>query len=86
MRKRRSLLLSHTALLAASAIMLVPLAWMVSTSLKQTGLGMSRGIEWPPWKDVYEEGAEQSHVVTLAGRVKLQGTGEILEVGVKSLA
>ena len=86
MRKRRSLLLSHTALLAASAIMLVPLAWMVSTSLKQTGLGMSRGIEWLPWKDVYEEGAEQSHVVTLAGRVKLQGTGEILEVGVKSLA
>jgi len=86
MSKPLSPILAHAVLLAATAVMLLPLAWMVSTSLKQSGLGMARGIEWLPWKDVCYEDGGTIDVVTLGARVHLLPDGKTIEVGLKSLA
>ena len=77
---------AHAVLLSAAAVMLVPLAWMVSTSLKQSGLGMSRGVEWLPWKDVWTEEGVARDVMVLGARVARSDGGGTIEVGVKSLA
>lgn len=78
--------LTHTVLIAATVAMMVPLAWMVSTSLKQSGIGLSRGIEWLPWRDVWDSGGERVDVLVLGARVVPSGADEPIEVGVRSLA
>ncbi|HPK00027.1 MAG TPA: hypothetical protein PKW60_11120, partial [Candidatus Hydrogenedentes bacterium] len=49
-------LITHAILIAATVVMLLPLAWMISTSLKESGIGLSRGIEWLPWRDTWTAG------------------------------
>ncbi len=85
-RKRLLGLLTHTVLLAATFVMLLPLAWMVSTSLKQSGIGLSRGIEWLPWRDKWTHHGQNTDVIVLGARVLRKGATEPVEVGIKSLA
>ena len=70
-RRTRKPLLVHLVLLSAASVMLIPLAWMVSTSLKQSGIGMSRSVEWLPWRDVYDG----TPVIVLSALVRLDGAG-----------
>ena len=76
---------THAVLLASACVMLTPLAWMVSTSLKQSGLSLSRGIQWLPYQDVWAHEGQETQVVVLGARVVRPDTGEQVEVGVKSL-
>ncbi len=77
---------AHVVLLLASFVLLLPLGWMLSTSLKQSGLGLSRGIEWLPWKEVQRTDGGERQVVVLAAQVRLSGRSETMEVSIKSLA
>jgi len=86
LRRLASGLLTHTVLVTAAIIMLLPLAWMVSTSLKQSGIGLSRGIEWLPWRDAWARGGQTIDVIVLGARVLPDGAQEAAEVGIKSLA
>ena len=76
----------HAVLLAASFVMLLPMAWMLSTSLKQSGIGMSRGIEWLPWRDAWVKNGRSMDVIVLGARVLPDGASQPIEVGIKSLA
>ena len=73
----------HAVLLAATVVMLIPMAWMLSTSLKESGLTLSRGVQWLPWKDVWTRNGVATDVITLKARVRIDGA--VHEVGVKSL-
>ncbi len=84
-RMSRSALV-HGVLIAASCVMLMPMAWMLSTSLKHSGLSMSRNIEWLPMQDLWSHDGEEMKVTTLGARVKRTDSAETLEVGIKSLA
>jgi len=86
LRRLLAPLAAHAILIAATAVMLLPLAWMVSTSLKQSGIGLSRGIEWLPWRDAWTNGKETVDVMVLGARVAPGDGGEAVEVGIKSLA
>ncbi|MCX5758302.1 MAG: hypothetical protein NTU83_07315, partial [Candidatus Hydrogenedentes bacterium] len=79
-------LLTHAVLLATAFVMLLPLAWMVSTSLKSSGIGLSRGIEWLPWRDTWTHEGRSKDVIVLGARVLRMGAAEPVEVGIKSLA
>jgi ABC-type glycerol-3-phosphate transport system permease component len=79
-------LITHAILIAATVVMLLPLAWMISTSLKESGIGLSRGIEWLPWRDTWTAGGETRDVLVLGARVIPQGRAETVDVGIKSLA
>jgi multiple sugar transport system permease protein len=59
---------------------------MVSTSLKQSGISLSRGVEWLPWRDTWTHDGHSTDVIVLGARVLRIGTVEPIEVGVKSLA
>jgi multiple sugar transport system permease protein len=85
-RERLGSLAVHVALLSGSLLMLVPLAWMVSTSLKEGGIGTPGRIEWLPYSDylLQEDGArKQVHV--LQASVKDVDSGAVHNVGVDSL-
>ncbi len=84
-RRILAALLTHTVLISATVVMLVPLAWMVSTSLKHSGLGLSRGIEWLPWRDEWSGGGHPADVLVLGARVVPAGEAGPVEVGIKSL-
>ncbi len=79
-------IITHTILIAATVVMLLPLAWMISTSLKESGIGLSRGIEWLPWRDTWTLDGETPDVLVLGARVIPQGRTEAVDVGIKSLA
>ena len=85
MKRFRHSLFAHACLLAASCILLAPMAWMLSTSLKQSGLSLSRGIEWLPWKDVQTTQDGRRQVLVLGARVRLEGEQEARDVSIKSL-
>ncbi|MCP4643887.1 MAG: carbohydrate ABC transporter permease [bacterium] len=92
MRRKLSLkawlpgLVTHGVLLTASFVMLLPMAWMLSTSLKQSGIALSRGIEWLPWRDTWVQDGQKTDVIVLGARVLPAGASQPIEVGVKSLA
>lgn len=75
----------HGLLLAGAAIMIVPLAWMLSTSLKETGFGLSSKIEWLPWRDVWSQDGRDVTVAVLGARVRAEGAREPVEIGIASL-
>lgn len=86
MKKTFRALLAHALLFLVSAALLAPMGWMLSTSLKQTGLNLSRGLEWFPWKDVQVSEGTRRDVIVLAARVRIEGRAEVHEVSIKSLA
>lgn len=75
----------HAILAALSLTMLVPLGWMISTSLKETGAILSRDIEWLPWQDWLTVDSSKRPVLTLNARVRNIETHEQIEVGIRSL-
>lgn len=75
----------HGALLAASFVMALPLAWMVSTSLQGNTQGLGRGVQWLPWRDFRVRDGGETPVLTLGARVRPEGVAETLEVGLGSL-
>ena len=76
----------HAVLIATTLVMLMPLAWMISTSLKTSGITMSRGIEWLPWQDIHFRAGQAVPVIALGARVRNETTGGMHEVGITSLA
>jgi ABC-type glycerol-3-phosphate transport system permease component len=48
LRRLAGQLAHHAASLAVAFVFLLPLAWMLSTSLRQTGLPPPRTVEWLP--------------------------------------
>ncbi|MBI4559154.1 MAG: carbohydrate ABC transporter permease [Candidatus Hydrogenedentes bacterium] len=79
-------LLTHAVLLACCAAALTPFAWMLSTSLKQSGHSLSRQVEWLPRKDVWMRDGQFTEVITLGARVRNLESGAVEEVGITSLA
>jgi multiple sugar transport system permease protein len=77
--------LVHGVLIAASAVMLAPLAWMLSTSLKGSTQSLGRGVQWLPWQDYWVHDGRADPVVVVGARVKRPDTGEVLEVGATSI-
>ncbi|MBI5096039.1 MAG: carbohydrate ABC transporter permease [Candidatus Hydrogenedentes bacterium] len=75
----------HGVLVAAALVMLTPLVWMISTSLKASGHSLSRGIEWLPWEDIYVSDALKTPVIVLGARVRNEEAGNTIEVGIASL-
>jgi multiple sugar transport system permease protein len=85
MKKSLARFTTYLFLLAMSAILLLPMAWMISTSLKESGLTLSHGMEWLPWQDIYASPEGDQKVFTLAARIRREGQDETREVSIKSL-
>jgi multiple sugar transport system permease protein len=78
--------LIHGVLLTTSVAMLLPLGWMLSTSLKGSTQSLGQGIQWLPWQDYWRHGDTNEKVVVLGAQVKKPGVPEPVEVGIASLA
>ena len=77
---------AHGVLLAASLVMLLPLGWMVSTSLKGSTQSLGQGIQWLPLQDIWTHDGQETTVVAIGARVRKPGAAEPVEVGIASLA
>lgn len=84
-RRLAAHLSTHAVLLVLAALMVAPMAWMLSTSLKVGGQRLTRGVEWMPWQDRWLRDGDAVEVLVLKARVRPEGRNEVIEVGITSL-
>jgi multiple sugar transport system permease protein len=76
----------HALLLFASFLILLPLGWMLSTSLQGSTQSLGQGIQWLPRQDYLVRDGVSTPVATLGARVRPEGQTDPVEVGISSLA